>query len=396
MSVFIGMLCDMLPMASNLQNKNNEVRKVLDYTVGEYMDNLSEINDELFLTSATGGWLDAWGKDYGVIRKIDESDDDFRERIIFEKLEYLTAHNLQNIYGVRLFSAFDGFNPVENDLTSDNPYLTDWFMGVAPEETQNILNNKFVLGTTVMWYNGEELDYIIQYSTNAKLLKNYLDLYNADNLTNYLWVVSLKSVKLTLPLVTKAQKLFYQQTNLTDVKLTLPKATDCYMMLSKCNSLSSVELEVPNCRMAQSMFSQCTSLTSITLKLPKAYKAWNVFKGCTALTNITLKLPKARYAWSVFNGCTALTSADIDFGESNVDIMKLFDGCTALKNVKLNLSNYYQNYGHQDFFHNCSNIETIDVTLPESKVSGFKTYINGLNLTHLTTLIINGEEVDLS
>ena len=373
MSVFIGMLCDMLPMASNLQNKNNEVRKVLDYTVGEYMDNLSEINDELFLTSATGGWLDAWGRDYGVIRKIDESDDDFRERIIFEKLEYLTTHNLQNIYGVRLFSAFDGFYAEDNDLTSDNPYITDWFMGIAPEETQNILNNKFVLGTTVMWYNGEELDYIIQYSTNAKLLKNYLDLYNADNLTNYLWGASLKSVKLTLPLVTKAQKLFYQQTNLTDVKLTLPKATDCYMMLSRCNSLSSVELELPNCKMAQSMISQCTSLTSITLKLPKA-----------------------RYAWSVFNGCTALTSADIDFGESNVDIMRLFNGCTALKNVKLNLSNYYQNYGQQDFFHNCSNIETIDVTLPESKVSGFKTYINGLNLTHLTTLIINGEEVDLS
>ena len=373
MSVFMGMLCDMLPRASNLQDKDNDVRKVLDYSVGEYMDNLSEINDELFLTSATGGWLDAWGKDYGVIRRVDEDDDSFRERIIFEKLEYLTARNLKDIYGVRLFYAFDGFDATENDLTSDNPYLTDWYMGVAPAETQAILNNKFVLGTTVMWYNGEELDYIIQYSTNAKLLRNYLDLYNSDNLYGYLWGISLKSVKLTLPLVTNTSRLFYQQTNLTDVKLKLPSSKSCISMFERCNNLTDVELDLPNCDMASRMFADCTSLSSITLRLPKG-----------------------RIAWSVFVGCTGLINADISFGDLNVDIMKLFSGCTALKNVKLNLPNYNQNLYQQDFFNNCSNIETIEVTLPESKVAGFKTYVNGLSLSHLTSLIINGEEVELS
>ena len=36
--------------------------------------------------------------------------------------------------------------------------------------------------------------------------------------------------------------------------------------------------------------------------------------------------------------------------------------------------------------------ETIDVIIPTSKVSGFKSYITGLNLQHLTSFIINGEE----
>ena len=130
--------------------------------------------------------------------------------------------------------------------------------------------------------------------------------------------------------------------------------------------------------------------------MPICDSANDMFSGCTSLTNITLKLPKVRAVSSGFNGCTGLISADIDFGNSNPDIVQLFNGCTALKNVKLNLSNYSGNYGQQNFLKNCSNIETIDITLPESGVSGFKTYVSGLNLTHLTSLIINGEEVDLS
>jgi hypothetical protein len=41
---------------------------------------------------------------------------------------------------------------------------------------------------------------------------------------------------------------------------------------------------------------------------------------------------------------------------------------------------------------NAPNIETIDVTIPTNKVNGFKSYVTGLNLQHLTSFIINGEE----
>ena len=76
MSDSLDMLWDLLPMASVLQRKDNQLRIVLDRTVGEWLDNFSQPYEQLFLTSATGGWLDAHGKDYGVPRRIDESDDD--------------------------------------------------------------------------------------------------------------------------------------------------------------------------------------------------------------------------------------------------------------------------------------------------------------------------------
>ena len=104
MSAFIDMLVEMLPIASRLQKKDNAFRNVLNKSVGAYMDKEEDLFSQLFVTSATGGWLNAHGEDYGVIRKIDESDDDYRERIIFEKLEYLTAHNLQAIYGLTLYA----------------------------------------------------------------------------------------------------------------------------------------------------------------------------------------------------------------------------------------------------------------------------------------------------
>ena len=151
MSVFMEMLVELLPLGSALQKEDNELRKVLDRSVGEFMDSLELPFDELFLTSATGGWLDAHGKDYGVPRRLDEDDESYRERIVFEKLEYLTVGNLLSVYGLELFAFVSDFDPVDNMLTSDNPYLSSRYMGVADETTRDILNKKFVLGAEVTW-----------------------------------------------------------------------------------------------------------------------------------------------------------------------------------------------------------------------------------------------------
>lgn len=151
MSVFMEMLVELLPLGSALQKEDNELRKVLDRSVGEFMDSLELPFDELFLTSATGGWLDAHGKDYGVPRRLDEDDESYRERIVFEKLEYLTVGNLLSVYGLELFAFVDDFDATENTLTSDNPYLSSRYMGVADETTRDILDKKFVLGAEVTW-----------------------------------------------------------------------------------------------------------------------------------------------------------------------------------------------------------------------------------------------------
>lgn len=326
MSVFIDMLCDMLPMASALQNKNNDFRKVLDYTIGAYMEDKEPVFDELFLSSATGGWLDAFGRDYGVSRRVDEDDDSYRNRIIFEKLEYLTAENLKNIFGVELFNAYDGFDPSGNDLTSDNPYMTDWYVGITDESTQNILNNKFILGNEIFWYNGEKLDYIFN-TSNVGILKNHFKIYSMNNY--------------------EFDSYFKDNTNIENVKLTLD------------NIISSNES----------------------------------FKNCTGLTDVKISLPKGCIAMNMFYGCSNLVNADLDLLDEDVNIANIFEGCTSLENVKLNVP-FLDEYRYM--FYNCNSLETIDVTIPNDKVSGFKSYVLGLDLANLTSFIINGEEVDLS
>ena len=393
MTDFMDMFVEMLPMASNLQNKNNEVRKVLDYTIGEYMENISDIGDELFLTSATGGWLDAWGRDYGVIRRVDEDDDSFRERIIFEKLEYLTAHNLQEIYGVQLFSAFDGFDATENDLTSDNPYLTDWYMGVAPTETQNILNKKFILGGSIIWYNNEELDYLIEYNTNNPILRNYIELYDLEYLEGYNWnSVSLKKVKLTLTKAEYLNAFLYEQHYLTDASLNCPNAINGLNLFANCQSLTSVNLDLPKIRVMTTMFDNCVNLESISLNFPKVEIARYSFRACQSLENVDLNLPSLTLANDMFVGCVGLNDIDLDLPSVRY-ADNMFKSCGYLKNVKLNmpkLSSFI------DIFKSCVRLETIDVTIPTTLVNSFKSYVLGLELSNLTSFKINGEEVDLS
>ena len=151
MSDSFELIRELLPLGSSLQDDGNPLRVVLDRSVGEWLDGFEQPFDELFLTTATGGWLDAHGKDYGVTRRLDEDDESYRERIVFEKLEYLTVGNLLSVYGLELFAFVSDFDATENTLTSDNPYMSSHYMGVADETTREILDKKFVLGAEVTW-----------------------------------------------------------------------------------------------------------------------------------------------------------------------------------------------------------------------------------------------------
>ena len=152
MSDFVDMLVEMLPMHSELQKEDNPFRKVLDRTVGAYMDDFEIPYEQIFLTSATGGWLDAHGKDYGIPRKIDETDEHYRERIIYEKLDHLTPQLLKDMYNVELFTYRNDFDVTENTLVSDNPYINNGgFLGLTDSDTTDILDKKFILDLGVNW-----------------------------------------------------------------------------------------------------------------------------------------------------------------------------------------------------------------------------------------------------
>lgn len=152
MSDFVDMLVEMLPMHSELQKEDNPFRKVLDRTVGAYMDDFEIPYEQIFLTSATGGWLDAHGKDYGIPRKIDETDEHYRERIIYEKLDHLTPQLLKDMYNVELFTYRNDFDVTDNTLVSDNPYINNGgFLGLVDSDTADILDKKFILDLGVTW-----------------------------------------------------------------------------------------------------------------------------------------------------------------------------------------------------------------------------------------------------
>lgn len=155
MSDFADAIFDLLPLHSELNKSGNSLRKIIDRTVGEWVDNSQycglEFRRQLFLNTASGAWLDLHGQDYGVYRRPDEGDEAYRERIVFEKLEHLTAENLGSIYGLTLYCYVEDFSAEDNDLTSDNPYIGDRFMSVADEDLQDILNAKFILGDSITW-----------------------------------------------------------------------------------------------------------------------------------------------------------------------------------------------------------------------------------------------------
>ena len=304
MSDFGEKLFSLLPMHSNLQKKDNPLRKVLDNSVGEWFDHfdVQDYYDNLFLDTATRGYLDRFGQDYGVIRQLGESDDDYRERIIQEKFDKLTPEYLRVLYGVELYTLVGGFNPEDNTLVSDNPYYNkDLFMGVANNEVRQILEEKFILNESILFYEGGELDYIYDTSDND-VLKDYLDILSLSDLWD-----------------------FFGGSNIKNVKLTLNNAQDMYLT-----------------------FKNCTGLIKAIINSESLETFTSLFMGCSNLEEVTVNTPNVRYIT------------------------------------------------YTNFLDDCTKLEKINITVPNNQKTVMKAYILGLELQYLTSLIINGEEIDLS
>lgn len=144
MSFYGNGIIERLPVNSQLQNPNNPMHKIIQNTIGELLDNFEIDYDQFFLQDATGKYLDLHGKQYGIGRKNNESDEEYRNRIILCAYEYATVKVLTEIYGVKFYANVDNFENNTNLLCSDNPYLTSELMGFISEEVYNILDEKFI------------------------------------------------------------------------------------------------------------------------------------------------------------------------------------------------------------------------------------------------------------
>lgn len=144
MSFYGTGIIERLPVDSQLQNPNNQMHIIIQNTIGELLDNFEIDYNQFFLQDATGKYLDLHGKQYGIGRKNNESDEEYRNRIILGAYEYATVKVLTEIYGVEFYANVDNFENNTNLLCSDNPYVTDELMGFISEEVYNILDEKFI------------------------------------------------------------------------------------------------------------------------------------------------------------------------------------------------------------------------------------------------------------
>ena len=136
----------------NLQNPNNPGRIVLDGTIFSYLEKYDNHLLDLFLVKAEGSYLDSHGKDFGIFRRENESDESYRNRILLERSMLDSTVDFSKL-DVDLFVYF---NNVLNkkQLTSRNEYLKGEhdsdYVFIASGSDRDYLEKKFIL-SDVLW-----------------------------------------------------------------------------------------------------------------------------------------------------------------------------------------------------------------------------------------------------
>lgn len=130
-----------------LLDENNPARKVLDGTLGEFLEHFDNHLLDMFLTRADGSYLDAHGKDFGIYRRENESDDNYRNRILLERSMLDTTSDFNKL-DVSLWVYFDDVM-AKNQLTSRNEYLKEEhdpdYVFLSYGDDFEYISNKFIL-----------------------------------------------------------------------------------------------------------------------------------------------------------------------------------------------------------------------------------------------------------
>ena len=137
----------------NLQREDNEGRMVLDGTVCEYLENYNNHLMDLFLTRATGGYLDLHARLYGLERHDGESDEALRGRVLTEERLLERTGDFLGL-NLTLWVYQDGVVDNKDTLTSRNPYLKEQhdtsyvFIGTGTDS--EYVQDKFIVGD-ILW-----------------------------------------------------------------------------------------------------------------------------------------------------------------------------------------------------------------------------------------------------
>ena len=146
-------ITDSLPQESLVRGTPWE--EFLNNTIGYFFEILEEevelMNEGLFIESASGKYLDLHGKDLGLPRKVGESDDDYRNRLLIEPLDEFNIMTLSEVYDVQLLT----YKSDKTDLTllSDNHFLSNEYFIDASDELWGIIQRKFITGNVLhRWF----------------------------------------------------------------------------------------------------------------------------------------------------------------------------------------------------------------------------------------------------
>ena len=138
-------ITDLLPVQSNIHGTPFE--DLINNTIGYFLEMIEEevdaMNDGCFIDTAEGRYLDLWGKDYGIPRLNDETDEDYRKRLKILPLDRFNIQTLYEVYDLQLLTRNDtSFNDLK--LYSDNHFLDDeYWIGVSDDEWIEI-SRKFI------------------------------------------------------------------------------------------------------------------------------------------------------------------------------------------------------------------------------------------------------------
>ena len=149
-------ITDLLPVNSNIHGTPFE--DLINNTIGYFLEMIEEeidaMNDGCFIDTAEGKYLDLWGKDYGIPRLNEESDEDYRKRLTILPLEQFTIQTLYDVYNLQLLTRDTRY--LFNNLTlySDNHLLEDtYWVNCSSAQFKEIMYkflNKYQSTTTLM------------------------------------------------------------------------------------------------------------------------------------------------------------------------------------------------------------------------------------------------------
>lgn len=150
-------ITDLLPVQSNIHGTPFE--DLINNTIGYFLELIEEeidnMNDGCFLDTAEGRYLDLWGKDYGIPRLNDESDEDYRKRLKILPLEQFTIQTLYEVYNLQLIThealddTFEGLC-----LYSDNHLLSNFYFIKCSASIWLEISTKFSNTTLIYTPNG--------------------------------------------------------------------------------------------------------------------------------------------------------------------------------------------------------------------------------------------------